>query len=431
MTGNHSQLKNFVKNFIGIVRFRNDHFGAIMGYGDYVISDSVIFRVYYVEGLRHNLFSVGQFYDSDLEVAFRKHSCYVRDVDGVELLKSKASKNKSWLWHHRLNHLNFGTINDLARKDLNGIVERWNHTLVKAAQIMLIFSKAQMFLWAKVVATACYTRNRSLTHTCHNKTPYELVHGKKPDLTFLCIFGALCYPTNDSEDHGKSKSKADIGIFQGVTAGPAFEDNPLAQADNNPFVNPFAPEPSFEESTSRDVCSAESNQIYKVKLDEYGDVLKNKAWLVAKEYRQEEGIDFKESFSSVARIEAIKIFISNAASKNMTIYQMDVKTAFLNKELKEKVYISYLKGFVDPDHPTHVYRLKKALYGLKQAPRAWYQDLPTKKHLEAIKQVFRYLIGTINMGLWYPKDATMALMAYADADHAGCQDTRRSTSGSA
>ncbi|GKC84647.1 integrase, catalytic region, zinc finger, CCHC-type containing protein [Tanacetum coccineum] len=120
------------------VRFRNDHFGAIMGYGDYVIGDSVISRVYYVEGLGHNLFSVGQFCDSDLEVAFIKHSCFVRNMDGVDLLKgsystnlytisvedmmksfpicllSKASKTKSWLWHRRLNHLNFSTINDLA-----------------------------------------------------------------------------------------------------------------------------------------------------------------------------------------------------------------------------------------------------------------------------------------------------------------------------
>ncbi|GKB25711.1 retrovirus-related pol polyprotein from transposon TNT 1-94 [Tanacetum coccineum] len=142
MTGDRSRLKNFVNKFIGTVRFGNDHFGAIMGYGDYVIGDSVISRVYYVEGLGHNLFSVGQFCDSDLEVAFRKHSCYVRDTDGVELIKgsrgsnlytisiedmmksspicllSKASKNKSWLWHRRLNHLNFGTINDLARMDL-------------------------------------------------------------------------------------------------------------------------------------------------------------------------------------------------------------------------------------------------------------------------------------------------------------------------
>ncbi|GJS60800.1 retrovirus-related pol polyprotein from transposon TNT 1-94 [Tanacetum coccineum] len=142
MTGNRSKLMNFVEKFIGTVRFGNDHFGAIMGYGDYVIGDSVISRVYYVEGLGHNLFSVGQFCDSDLEVAFRKHTCFVRDINGADILKgsrstnlytisidemmksspicllSKASKSKSWLWHRRLNHLNFGTINDLARKDL-------------------------------------------------------------------------------------------------------------------------------------------------------------------------------------------------------------------------------------------------------------------------------------------------------------------------
>nr|GEW26411.1 retrovirus-related Pol polyprotein from transposon TNT 1-94 [Tanacetum cinerariifolium] len=109
--------------------------------------------------------------------------------------------------------------------------------------------------------------------------------------------------------------------------------------------------------------------IYKVKLDEYGDVLKNKAWLVAKGYRQEEGIDFEESFALVARIEAIRIFIANVASRNMPIYQMDVKMAFLNSELKEEVYVSQPEGFFDPDHPTHVYRLKNALYGLKQAPQ--------------------------------------------------------------
>ncbi|GJW20332.1 retrovirus-related pol polyprotein from transposon TNT 1-94 [Tanacetum coccineum] len=379
MTGDRSRLMNFVKKFIGTVRFGNDHFGAIMGYGDYVVGDSVISRVYYVEGLGHNLFSVGQFCDSDLEVAFRKHSCYVRDTDGVELLKgsrgsnlytisveemmksslicllSKASKHKSWLWHRRLNHLNFGTINDLARKDLvrglprlkfekdhlcsacqlgkskkhthkpktentnlevlntlhmdlcgpmrvqtingkkyilvivddysrftwvkflrskdetptvvikflkqiqvglnktvrfirtdngtefvnktlydyyesvgifhqktvprtpqqNGVVKRRNRTLVEAARTMLIFSKALMFLWAEAVATACYTQNRSLIHTRHDKTPYELVHNKKPDLTFFRVFGALCYPTNDSENLGKLQPRADIGIFIG------------------------------------------------------------------------------------------------------------------------------------------------------------------------------------------------------------------------
>ncbi|GJR44983.1 integrase, catalytic region, zinc finger, CCHC-type containing protein [Tanacetum coccineum] len=209
MTRDHLRLRNFMKKFIETVRFGNDHFGAIMGYGDYVIGDSVI----------------------------SKHSCYVRDTNGVQLIKgscgynlytisvedkmksslicllSKASKNKSWLWHRRLNHLNFYTINDLARKDLvrglprlkfekdhlcsacqlvylvpktpqqNGIVKRRNRTLVEAAMTMLIFSKALMFLWVEAIATA--------------------------------FFGALCYPTNDSEDLGKLQLTADIGIFVG------------------------------------------------------------------------------------------------------------------------------------------------------------------------------------------------------------------------
>ncbi|GKD28985.1 retrovirus-related pol polyprotein from transposon TNT 1-94, partial [Tanacetum coccineum] len=165
-------------------------------------------------------------------------------------------------------------------------------------------------------------------------------------------------------------------LHKGVAAkSTLMEDNPFAPVDNHPFINVFAPKPSSEASSFGDLSSEESPYIYKVKLDEYGDVLKNKARLVAKGYRQEEGIDFEESFALVAHIEAIRIFIVNATSKNMTIYQMDVKTTFLNGKLKEEVYVSQPEGFVDPDHPTHVYRLKKALYGLKQAPRAWYDTL--------------------------------------------------------
>nr|GEZ83827.1 retrovirus-related Pol polyprotein from transposon TNT 1-94 [Tanacetum cinerariifolium] len=115
--------------------------------------------------------------------------------------------------------------------------------------------------------------------------------------------------------------------------------------------------------------------IYKVKLDELGGILKNKARLVARGYRQEEGIDFEESFAPVARLEAIRIFLAYAAHKNMVVYQMDVKTAFLNGNLREEVYISQPDRFVDPDNPNHVYKLKKALNGLKQAPRAWYDML--------------------------------------------------------
>ncbi|GKA64507.1 retrovirus-related pol polyprotein from transposon TNT 1-94 [Tanacetum coccineum] len=159
------------------------------------------------------------------------------------------------------------------------------------------------------------------------------------------------------------------------------------------------------------------NWIYKVKTDEFGRVLKNKARLVAQGFKQEEGIDFEESFAPVTRIEAIRIFVANAAHKNMTIYQMDVKMAFLNGELKEEVYVSQPGGFVDQDNPSHVYKLKKALYGLKQAPRACDSvDTPMVEKSKLDEDL---------QGI--PIDATL----YCDADHAGCQDTRRNTSGSA
>nr|GEV71856.1 retrovirus-related Pol polyprotein from transposon TNT 1-94 [Tanacetum cinerariifolium] len=115
--------------------------------------------------------------------------------------------------------------------------------------------------------------------------------------------------------------------------------------------------------------------IYKVKLAELGGILKKKARLVSHGYHQEEGIDFEESFALVARLETIRIFLAYAAQKNMVVYQIDVKTTFLNGNLREEVYVSQPDGFVDADYPNHVYKLKKALYGLKKAPRAWYDML--------------------------------------------------------
>nr|GFA16989.1 retrovirus-related Pol polyprotein from transposon TNT 1-94 [Tanacetum cinerariifolium] len=144
----------------------------------------------------------------------------------------------------------------------------------------------------------------------------------------------------------------------------------------------------------------------------------------------------------VARLEAVRLFIAYAAHKSFTVYQIDVKTAFLYSPLKEEVYMNQPNGFVDPYHPDKVYRLKKALYGLKQAPRAWYDELstflvskgfskvkPAEKHLTAVKRIFRYLKDTIHMGLWYPKDTGFELTAFSDSNHAGCLDSCKSTSG--
>ncbi|GJT58511.1 retrovirus-related pol polyprotein from transposon TNT 1-94 [Tanacetum coccineum] len=152
--------------------------------------------------------------------------------------------------------------------------------------------------------------------------------------------------------------------------------------------------------------------IYKVKTDEFGGVLKNKARLVSQGFRQKEGINFEESFAPVARIEAIRIFVANAANKNMTIFQMDIKMAFLNGELKEEVYVSQPEGFVDQEYPSHVYKLKKALYSLKQAPRACYDMLSSflisqhfpKAGLPRSKRALRYRIP-----LYYDNKSTIAL----------------------
>nr|GEX70305.1 copia protein [Tanacetum cinerariifolium] len=270
----------------------------------------------------------------------------------------------------------------------NDIVKRQNRTLVEAAQTMLIFSKASMFLWAEV-------------HVPVN---------------------SVGTPSSTTIDHD----------------APSLKDNPVAPVDNNPFINVFVLEPSSDESSSEDVSSTESTYVYQTPHhlskwsedhpldnvignpsrpvstrkqlttdalpDEYGDVLKNKARLVAKRYRQEEGIDFEESFAPVARIEAIRIFIANGASKNMTIYQMDVKTAFLNGELKEEAYVSQPEGFVDLDHPTHVYHRKKDLHRLNQAPWACalFPDLEEKC------SVHPYTMADVNVNAPADQAPTMA-----------------------
>ncbi|GJR60862.1 retrovirus-related pol polyprotein from transposon TNT 1-94 [Tanacetum coccineum] len=341
MTRNHSKLKNFVEKFTETVKFRNDHFGAIMGYGDYVIGDSVISRVYYVEGLGHNLFFVGQFCDSDLEVAFRKHSCFVRDINGVDLLKgsrstnlymisiddmmksslicllSKASKSKSWLWHRRLNHLNFGTINDLARKDL----ARFNADYLKSTDVsmgreklyfawlrpesILIHIRPQQNPYELVLDRSCSynfdwighiestnKRTRRLMETIHvtfdemhqTMAPVRISSGPEPimmtpgqlnsGLAPSHVPATTNIPPTDkdleilfqryapSTSHSLSSSQVHPPVFpQGVAAGPTIEDTSITQADLHPSVNPVAGEPSSAQSTSGDVSLAEPNQV--------------------------------------------------------------------------------------------------------------------------------------------------------------------------
>ncbi|GKB38841.1 retrovirus-related pol polyprotein from transposon TNT 1-94 [Tanacetum coccineum] len=594
MTRDRSQLTNFINKFFGTVKFRNDHVAKILGYSDYYIRNVTISRVYCVEGLGHNLLFVGQFCDSNLEVAFRQHTCFIRNLEGVDLLTGsrgnnlytlslgdmmvsspiclllKASKTKSWLWHQRLSHLNFGAINHLAKHGIvrglpklkfekddlcsacamgkskkkphkpksevtnqeklylllmdlcgpmrvasvnekkyilfifndysrftwvkflrskyeapdfiikflkmiqvrlkvpvrrirtdngtefvnqtlreyyekigishetsvarspqqNGVVERRNRTLIEAAHTMLIYAKAPLFLWAKVVATACYTKNRYIVRLRHRKTPYEILHEKHPNLSFFYVFGALCYPTNDSDNLGKLQLKADIDFdeltvmaSEHISLGPALHEMTHATISPGLVPNPppstsFVPpsrtywdilfQPMFDElltpppsvdlpdpeviapidevvapvpavstgspsSTTVDqdapslsnshtipetqppvipndveednhdievahiaffyyydafltavepktykdaltqscwieAMQKELNEFERLELDELGGILKNKARLVARGYRQEGSINFEESFAPVARLEAMRIF---------------------------------------------------------------------------------------------------------------------------
>ncbi|GKA78659.1 retrovirus-related pol polyprotein from transposon TNT 1-94 [Tanacetum coccineum] len=185
---------------------------------------------------------------------------------------------------------------------------------------------------------------------------------------------------------------------QALLQPEAVADNVLnAMLDRNTFVNPFAP-PSTSDAESSSLQYVDPSNMHtldvwmlvpapdnikpltlkwllKNKHDKENTVIQNKTHLVVRGYRQEEGIDFEESFASVARMEAIKIFLAYAAHKLFIVFQMDVKTAFLHGTLKEDVYVCPPEGFIDADHPSHVYKLKKTLYGLKQAPRAWYDEL--------------------------------------------------------
>nr|GEU93161.1 retrovirus-related Pol polyprotein from transposon TNT 1-94 [Tanacetum cinerariifolium] len=667
MTGNLKLLCNFVEMFLGTVRFGNDQFAPILGYGDLVQGNVTINRVYYVKGHNHNLFSVGQFSDADWEVAFRKSTCFVRDLLGNDLLvgnrgsdlyiislqestsstplclMAKDTPTQAWLWHRRLSHQNFDYINLLSKKDIviglpklkyikdqlcsscelskaerssfkskavpsykgrlnlldrdlcgpmrvasiNGKkyilvifddYSRYTYTLFlhskdETPEVLKDFlTMIQRNLQASVITFRtdrgteflnktlnAFFKEKGIEHqistarTLDQKGVVERRNYKMKEKGDPCILvgystqskghrvynkrtrmivesihilfneikevletsvanntsglvpqrqKALDYDNPDPVPQRQdvySLADADVPSQQvlDMLFGPLYDEFFNAEGEHIPddeFTNPFyALIQEVAESSLHNIEQVRGNPsrpaqtrrqlttnlemcmyvltvwelvekpfgksiirlkwLWKNKKDEDQTVIRNQARLVAKGYAQEEGIDFEESFAPVARLE-------------------------------EEVYVAQPDGFVDPDHPEKVYRLRKALYGLKQAPRAWYDELstfltskdftkdadlggnpvdqtdyyskigslmyltsirrdivqavcfcaryqsrPTEKHLKEVKRIFRYLRGTVNMGLWYPKGSSFELTIFSNADHAGCIDSRKSTSG--
>ncbi|GJT32115.1 retrovirus-related pol polyprotein from transposon TNT 1-94 [Tanacetum coccineum] len=473
-------------------------------YGDYIHGNITIYHVYYVEGLGHNLFSVGQFCDGDLEVAFRSNTCYVRNLEGNDLLTGGRDSNlytisisnmaasspiclmskatsylKSWSMHRRLS-LCYPTndqddLEKMKPKADIGVFIGYSETSRgtrastiqnhnSSAEEMNTPSKEDLDNLFGPMFEEYFEKTFSDTPINSAAQPTQ-IHEDSPSTSLIIVDEHEAPPIvttsneqtspislTEADEFNQEDSAHSDGNSQFVSYNPlsceeiessttALEpsnvqnfhqvqpsthiwtkDHPLDQVIGDPSkpvmtrqrlhtdsevcmyaltVSTIEPknikeamaDHSWIESMQDELNQFERLQVWELvprpegknvialkwlwknKCDAENIVVRNKTRLVAKGYKQEEGIDFEESFAPVARLEAVRMFIAYAAHKNITIFQMDVKTAFLNGPLKEEVYVSQPEGFIDPEFPDHVYRLKKALYGLKQAPRAWYDKL--------------------------------------------------------
>ncbi|GJU52884.1 retrovirus-related pol polyprotein from transposon TNT 1-94 [Tanacetum coccineum] len=301
MTGNLKLLCNFVEKFLGTVRFGNDQFAPILGYGDLIQGNVTIKREI-----------------NDLLTGSRGSDLYTISLQETTsstpiCFMAKASPTQAWLWHRRLSHLNFDYITLLSKKDVVTGLPKLKYVkdqLCSSCEMSKAKRSSFKSIAVQVSKRSCFASHGIVWVNARCK-----IIGK---------------PTPQRQEMSVENVSSGL-VPQGLKASDYDNSDPVPPRQN--VV------PSAEKTDSS---------------------------------QQGRGVDFEESFAPVARLEAVRIFVAHAVHKSFPIYQMDVKTAFLNGPLKEEVYVAQPEGFVDPDHPEKVYLLRKALYGLKQAPRAWF-----------------------------------------------------------
>nr|GEW11698.1 uncharacterized mitochondrial protein AtMg00810-like [Tanacetum cinerariifolium] len=443
--------------------------------------------------LGHNLFSVGQFCDADLEVAFRRNTCFIRDLDGLDLIQgnrttnlysinfynmasaspiclmARATSTKSWLWHQRLTHLNFNTINDLAKNDLVSCLPKFKYAKEhlcssceqgKAKEPLthpnLFQIQSSGFIWIYVVQCELqalmndredidklgakgyigffigYSAN-SVAYRVYNRRTKKIMG--MMNVTFSEL-SAMAFEQNSSK-HGiqsltfgqfssgleltyapstitpQKPSERDLDILSEPLHNEYFGGQPSEAPRTVPTTLVIQNLQALTASMAiQDSAPTPTNSLNTTKSSHNVDEQ-------SQQHAQQKGIIFysqlhlllimfrmpcsREIYLSIflphlplnARIEAIKIFLAYAAHKGFIVYQMDVKTAFLDGSLNEDVYVCQPKGFIEADHPSHVYKLKKALLTNP------------------------------------PVDSGFELTGFSDVDYAGCKDTFKSNSGEA
>nr|GEY43473.1 hypothetical protein [Tanacetum cinerariifolium] len=481
MTGNFKLLINFVWKFLGTVCFGNDHIAAILGY-------------------------VGQFCDADLEVAFRRNTCFIRDLDGVDLLKGNCSTNlytinlydmasaspiclmaratptktkdempeviKNFLKkiYVRLQApvIIVRTDNETEFKNQvlkeyfdsvgithetsaakspqqNGVVERRNRTLVEAARTMTRRIMEMMNVTFDELSAMAFEQNSSrpglqsmtsgqisseleLTYAPSTITP-QRPSERDLDILFKPLHNEFL-GGRPAEAPRVIPAAPVLQNLQASTASMSFQDSTPQQRNLTPSPTTSAADnvsnAGFEGELFVNPFGTPSTNILEPKTVK--EALNDPAWIesMQEELHQFIRLDVWELFPSPDGIKPLTlkwIFLAYAAHKGFTVYQMDVKTAFLHGSLKKDVYVCQPEGFIDADYPSHVYKLKKALYGLKQAPRAWYDELSTFLLQNGFSK------GTIDLTLFTRRfdDDILVVQVYVDDIIFGSTNPRNAT----